>query len=81
MRSNLNGTLPIHNASDPCFPSVVSVPREDARAYTAEHRASVARAPASPDIPGVTEADLEAINAVDDPEAAARELIARRLHA
>jgi hypothetical protein len=60
---------------------VVSIPREDAWAYTPEHRASVERALASPDIPGVTEADLEAINAADDPAAAARDLIARRLRA
>src|SRR5258707_642864 len=55
---------------------VISIPREDAWAYTPEHRASVARARTSPDVPGVTEADLEAINEADDPEAAARDLIA-----
>lgn len=52
----------------------------DAWAYTPEMRARIERARQSRDVPGVTEEDLQAIAASDDPEAAARGLIAQRLH-
>jgi len=63
-------------------PAVVfTVPREDAWAYTPEESAAIERARHSPIVPGVTEEDLEAINASADPEQAARDLIARKLYA
>lgn len=49
--------------------------------YTPEMHARIERARRSRDVPGVTEEDLQAIAAADDPEAAARQLIAQRLHA
>ena len=52
----------------------------DAWGYSPEMRARIARAQQSHDVPGVTEEDLQAIAASDDPEAAARQLIAQRLN-
>jgi AbrB family looped-hinge helix DNA binding protein len=56
---------------------VVAVPREDAWAYTPEHRAHVERARAQP---GLTMSDdeLRTIVESDDPAAAAQTLIAQR---
>lgn len=59
----------------------VLVPREDAWAYTPEHRAAVERALKSPIVPNVSEDDLVAIIEADDPQEAARDLIRRRLNA
>ncbi|MCA1670150.1 MAG: AbrB/MazE/SpoVT family DNA-binding domain-containing protein [Thermomicrobia bacterium] len=61
-------------------PAIV-IAREDAWAYTPEESAAIERALHSPVVPGVTDEDLAAIAAADDPEQAARDLIARRLHA
>ncbi len=61
-------------------PAIV-IPQEDAWAYTPEESAAIERALHSPVVPGVTDEDLAAIAAADDPEQAARALIARRLHA
>ena len=61
-------------------PAVV-IPREDAWAYTVAESAAIERARRSPIVPGVTEEDLEAINASVNPAEAARDLIARKLHA
>ncbi len=52
----------------------------DAWRYTPEMRVRIERARQSRDVPGVTDEDLQAIAASDDPEAAARRLIAQRLH-
>lgn len=52
----------------------------DVWAYSPEVQAPIARARQSRDAPGVTEEDLQAIAASDDPEAAARQLIAQRLY-
>ncbi len=52
----------------------------DAWGYSPEVRAHIERARQSPDVPGVTDEDLQAIATADDPEAAARQLIAQRLH-
>jgi len=57
-------------------PAVI-IPREDAWAYTPEHRAAVERARRSPDISGVTEDDLLAVIDADDQQAAMSALIAR----
>ncbi len=57
------------------------IPREDAWAYTPEESAAIERARQSPVVPGITEEDLDAINASADPPQAARDLIARKLHA
>lgn len=54
------------------------IPREDAWAYTPEHRAAVERARRGPDIPGVTEDDLLAVIDADDQQAAMSALIARK---
>ncbi len=54
---------------------------EDAWADTPEFRARLARARTSPVLTGVTEEDLESVIAADNPQVAARELIARRTHA
>ncbi|MHB8644450.1 MAG: ribbon-helix-helix protein, CopG family [Thermomicrobiales bacterium] len=51
----------------------------DAWGYTPQMRARIERARQSRDVPGVTEEDLQAIAAADDPASAARQLIARRL--
>ena len=48
--------------------------------YSPEMRARIERARQSREVPGVTEEDLQAIAASDDPEAAARRLIAQRLN-
>jgi AbrB family looped-hinge helix DNA binding protein len=61
-------------------PAVV-IPREDAWAYTPEHRAAIERALQSPIVPNVSEDDLLAITEAEDPQEAARELIQRRLNA
>lgn len=55
----------------------ITIPAEDAWAYAPEGSAAIERARHSPFVPGVTEEDLEAINASDDPEQAARDPIAR----
>lgn len=60
---------------------ILTIPREDAWAYTPEESAAIERALRSPIVPGVTDEDLAIIAAADDPEQAARDLIARRLHA
>ncbi len=60
-------------------PAVI-IPREDAWAYTAEHRAAVERALQSPIVPNVNEADLLAVIESDDPQKAMRALIENRLH-
>ena len=57
------------------------IPREDAWAYTPEESAAIERARLSPVVPGVTEEDLEAINANANPQQAARDLVAQKLHA
>lgn len=54
---------------------------DDAWASTPEFRARLARARTSPVLTGVTEEDLEAVIAANDPQAAAQELIARLAHA
>ncbi|HEY8293190.1 MAG TPA: AbrB/MazE/SpoVT family DNA-binding domain-containing protein [Thermomicrobiales bacterium] len=54
------------------------IPREDAWAYTPEHRAAIGRARNSSDIPGVTEDDLLAVIDADDQQAAMNALIARK---
>jgi len=59
---------------------IINIPREDAWAYTPEESAAIERALHSPVVPNVTDADLEAIAAADNPEQAARDLIAQRLH-
>ena len=61
-------------------PAVV-IPREDARAYTPEESASIERARHSALLPNVGEDDLIAIIEADDPQAAARALIAKHLSA
>ncbi len=60
-------------------PAVI-IPREDAWAYTPEHRAAIERAIQSPDVPNVSEADLIAIMEADDPQAA-RDFVRQRLNA
>ncbi len=50
---------------------------EDSWAYTPEFRARLERARTSPVLTGVTEEDLEAVIAANDPQVAAQELIAR----
>jgi AbrB family looped-hinge helix DNA binding protein len=60
---------------------VAVIPREDMWAYTPENRLRIERARQSLDVPNVTEEDLIAIINADDPEAAARALIAARLDA
>ena len=67
--------------SDLILRPVLVIPREDAWAYTPEHRAAIERASQSPTVPNVGEADLVAIMEADDPEAAARDLIRQRLDA
>jgi AbrB family looped-hinge helix DNA binding protein len=59
-------------------PAVV-IPREDAWAYTPEESAAIERARHSPLLPNVGEDDLIAIMEADDPQAAARALIAKHL--
>jgi bifunctional DNA-binding transcriptional regulator/antitoxin component of YhaV-PrlF toxin-antitoxin module len=59
----------------------ITIPAEDAWAYRPEEAAAIERARNSPVLPGVTEDDLEAIIASDNPEQAARDLIARKLNA
>ncbi len=54
---------------------------EDSWALTPEFRARLERARRSPVLTGVTEEDLEAVIAANDPQGAARELIARLTHA
>ena len=61
-------------------PAVV-IPREDAWAYTPEESAAIERARHSPLLPNVGEDDLIAIMEADDPQAAARALIAKHLDA
>jgi AbrB family looped-hinge helix DNA binding protein len=61
-------------------PAII-IPREDAWAYTPEHRALIERARQSPDVPNVSEEDLIAIMDADDPQAAARDFVRRRLNA
>ena len=61
-------------------PAII-IPQEDAWAYTPEESAAIERARHSPIVPNVTDADLEAINAANDPERAARDLVAAKLHA
>ena len=56
---------------------VVAVPREDAWAYTPEHRASVERARTQPGFT-MSEDELRAIIESDNPAAAAQALIAQR---
>ncbi len=55
--------------------------REDAWAYTPEESAAIEHARHRPIVPNVGEDNLIAIMEADDPQAAARDLIARRLHA
>jgi len=57
------------------------IPREDAWAYTPKESAAIERARHSPVVPGITEEDLDAINTSADPQQAARDLIAQKLHA
>ena len=59
----------------------ITIPREDAWAYTPEESASIERARHSPLLPNVGEEDLIAIMEADDPQAAARALIAKHLNA
>ncbi len=54
---------------------------EDSWALTPVFRARLERARTSPVLTGVTEEDVEAVIAADDPQAAARDLIARMTHA
>lgn len=54
---------------------------EDSWALTPAFRARLERARTSPVLTGVTEEDVEAVIAADDPQAAARDLIARMTHA
>lgn len=61
-------------------PAVV-IPREAAWAYTPEESAAIERARQSPLLPNVSEDDLIAIMEADDPQAAARALIAKHLNA
>ncbi len=61
-------------------PAVV-IPREDAWAYTPEESAAIERARRSPLLPNVGEDDLIAIMEAEDPQAAARALIAKLLDA
>lgn len=56
---------------------VVMIPREDAWAYTPEHRASVERAMNDPGF-SLTHEELAAIVDADDPAAAAAALIAKK---
>ena len=58
----------------------ILIPREDAWAYTPEHRAAVERALQSPVVSNVNEEDLIAIIEAEDPQAAMRALIENRLH-
>jgi hypothetical protein len=55
------------------------IPPEYRWAYTPEHRARIERARRSADVRNITEDDLAAIINANDPEAAARALIAARL--
>ncbi len=57
------------------------IPREDAWAYTPEESAAIEHARQSPLLPHVGEDDLIAIMDADDPQAAARALIAKHLNA
>jgi len=59
----------------------ITIPREDAWAYTPEESAAIERARHSPLLPHVGEDDLVAIMEADDPQAAARALIAKHLSA
>jgi hypothetical protein len=54
---------------------------EDSWALTPAFRARLERARTSPVLTGVTEEAVEAVIAADDPQAAARDLIARMTHA
>lgn len=54
---------------------------EDSWVSTPEFRARLERARTSPVLTGITEEDVEAVIAANDPQAAARELIARLTHA
>lgn len=54
---------------------------EDSWALTPVFRARLERARTSPVLTGVTEEGVEAVIAADDPQAAARDLIARMTHA
>ncbi len=57
-------------------PAVV-IPREDAWAYTPEHRAAIERARRSPAYIGVSSEDLEELIDADDPTATLERLKAR----
>ncbi len=59
----------------------ITIPAEDAWAYTPEESAAIERARHSPLLPHVGEDDLIAIMEADDPQAAARALIAKHLNA
>ena len=59
----------------------ITIAREDAWAYTPEESAAIERARHSPLLPNVGEDDLIAIMEADDPQAAARALIAKHLNA
>jgi len=54
---------------------------EDSWASTPEFRTRLEYARKSPVLTGITEEDLEAVIAANDPQVAARELIARLTHA
>ncbi|MCA1724877.1 MAG: hypothetical protein LC748_11635, partial [Thermomicrobia bacterium] len=60
---------------------ILTIPPEDTWAYMPEESATIEGIRHSPIGPGVREEDLEAINASDDPEQAARDLITRLLGA
>jgi len=59
----------------------ITIAREDAWAYTPEESAAIERARHSPLLPHVGEDDLIAIMEADDPQAAARAVIAKHLNA
>jgi len=59
----------------------ITIVREDAWAYTPEESAAIERARHSPLLPHVGEDDLIAIMEADDPQAAARAVIAKHLNA